>query len=191
MKLIVGLGNPGPEYENTRHNIGFYVVKNLQEQFKFEPFVKDKKLKAEISIGDYEGERILLLRPQTFMNLSGDSVQQTINYYKIPPEDCFVICDDLDTPFASIRLKPFGGPGTHNGMKSITNHIGEKFPRLRIGIESRGDLSPAQIDTSSFVLSTFTKEEQEILPKVIEQAVKATLTFLDEGIDVAMNKFNN
>ena len=191
MKLIIGLGNPGHEYENTRHNIGFTVTKKLQEKLQLSSFTKENKFKAEISKGIHNGDKIILALPQTYMNLSGESVHQIISYYKISPKDCLVICDDLDTPFTSLRLKPHGGPGTHNGLKSIVDHLGEKFPRLRIGIESRGGITPSQIDTSSFVLSTFTREEMEILPKFIDKALKATISFLEEGIDAAMNKFNN
>lgn len=191
MRLIIALGNPGREYQNSRHNIGFILADKLQEYLQFKPFVKEQKFKAEVSMGNHNEEKIILVKPLTFMNLSGESVRKFIDYYKISTEDCLVICDDLDTPFLKIRLKSFGGPGTHNGLKSVVNHIGEKFPRLRIGIESRGELAPIQTDTSSFVLGNFTDDESNKLPNIIDKALKATLAFLEEGIDTAMNKFNN
>jgi len=191
MKLIIGLGNPGPEYMNTRHNVGFMVLDSIQEKLDFEAFSVEKKFRAEISIGEFNEEKIALAKPQTFMNLSGESVQKIMSYYKINPEDCLVIYDDLDTPYSKIRIRPSGGPGTHNGMKSIINLIGDKFPRLRVGIESRGDTSAPQMDASSFVLSNFNQEEQKNLPEVLKSALNATITLLEEGIDTAMNKFNN
>ncbi len=200
MKLIIGLGNPGREYEKTRHNAGFMIVENLQQNIGFEPFHFEKKFKADVSIGNVEGEKIVIAKPQTFMNLSGEAAQIIIQFYKIPLQNCLVVYDDLDLAFGQIRIRKQGSAGTHNGMKSIIASFGsEDFPRLRFGIESRGkadgpEKSPpafaASQETSSFVLSTFSKDEQKELGSAIKKAVQAVKIWLMEGIDQSMNRFN-
>lgn len=192
MKLIVGLGNPGKEYENSRHNAGFMVVEETHKLFGASDWKQDKKFKAHIAECTVKGEKIILAKPVTFMNLSGESVAPIATFYKIEPKDILVIFDELDVPFGQIRLRKSGGPGTHNGMKSIVEKLGSKeFPRLRFGIESRGLTAPEQQDTTSFVLSPFTKEEQDTLKQTIKNAAKSIETFLTEGLESAMNKFNS
>lgn len=125
------------------------------------------------------------------MNNSGDAIHKIKTFYKIEPTDIFCIYDDLDTPFGSIRIRAKGGPGTHNGMKSMVQKIGENFPRLRVGIESRGTTSPKEHETTSFVLGKFNKEEAPIFKKVVKKAVEAIRTWLDDGIEASMNAYNS
>lgn len=191
MKLIVGLGNPGKEYENSRHNAGWMALDALHKELDAEPFKKEKKFKGEISAGNFRGEKILLLKPLTFMNLSGESVEPIANFYKIKPADILVIYDDLDMPLGSIRIRKNGGAGTHNGMKSLVQHIGEDFPRLRIGIESRGQTAHEEQETSSFVLSPFKKEEKKTLKDVLKKALEAIKIIVSGDLDEAMNNYNS
>ncbi len=191
MKLIVGLGNPGKEYENSRHNAGFMVIDETHNQLNATEWKIEKKFKAHIAECMVQGEKIILAKPVTFMNLSGEAVAPIATFYKIEPKDILVIFDELDVPFGQIRLRKSGGPGTHNGMKSIVEKLGSKeFPRLRFGIESRGLTAPEQQDTTSFVLSPFTKEEQAPLKQIIKTSAKAIESYLTEGIESTMNKFN-
>jgi PTH1 family peptidyl-tRNA hydrolase len=192
MKLIVGLGNPGKEYEHSRHNAGFMVVDELHKRLDASAWKQDKKFKAYVSEAIINGEKVILAKPVTFMNLSGEAIAPLATFYKIAPEDILVVFDELDIPFGQIRLRKSGGPGTHNGMKSTVEKLGSKeFTRLRFGIESRGETAPKQQDTTSFVLSPFTKEEQPILNQTIKEASLSIETFLKEGIESAMNKHNN
>lgn len=192
MKLIVGLGNPGKEYEHSRHNAGFMVVDQFHKTIDATDWKQDKKFKAQVSEATLKGEKVIVVKPLTFMNLSGEAIAPIAAFYKIAPADILVIFDELDIPFGQIRLRKSGGPGTHNGMKSIVEKLGSKdFPRLRFGIESRGLTTPEQQDTTSFVLSPFTKEEQPILKQTLKTAALAIETFLKEGVENAMNKFNS
>lgn len=192
MKLIIGLGNPGKKYEKSRHNVGFMVLEALQKSLKFEKFHEETKWQVALSNGTYEGEKVVLVKPLTYMNLSGEAISKIVQFYKVPLKDCLMIYDDLDTPFQSLRIRKTGGPGTHNGMKSIVEKLGsEDFPRIRIGIESRGVLTPSQQETTSFVLSSFSSEEQKVLKKMITKGVEATKSWLEEGIENAMNKYNS
>ncbi|MEM7342924.1 MAG: aminoacyl-tRNA hydrolase [Chloroflexota bacterium] len=184
--LIVGLGNPGNKYLETRHNAGWHlldtVVKN-HPHFHFD----EKRGKGIIARGDLAGVKIALLKPQTFMNLSGESVSAVARFYKIPPERILVAFDDLDTPAAVLRLRPKGGPGGHNGMKSIIQHLGtNEFPRIRLGIGR----PPGQMPGSAFVLQKFKKDEWQPMLNTYERGVEAIEALLREGLDIAMNKFN-
>ena len=190
MKIIVGLGNPGKEYENTRHNAGWTVLDALHKDLGADEFKTEKKFKALISTGTFNGEKVILVKPLTFMNLSGEAVQAIANFYKVEPLDIFCIYDDLDTPFGSIRIRTKGGPGTHNGMKSMVQLLSENFPRLRVGIESRGLTSPQEHETTSFVLSKFNKAETPIFKKIVKKAVEATKTWISDGIETSMNLHN-
>ncbi|MBS4024408.1 MAG: aminoacyl-tRNA hydrolase [Clostridia bacterium] len=185
MKLIVGLGNPGSRYELTRHNSGFLIVDQLVDKYVSSGFKeKGKVLLAEAAIG---GEKVLLAKPQTFMNLSGQGVIPLAQFYKIAPADILVIYDDLDLEVGKIRLRPQGGSGGHNGIKSIIQLLGtEEFPRLKIGIGR----PPANWDTADYVLSRFTSEEWSVITKVIDDGVAAAEAYLKEGIHQAMNKYN-
>lgn len=185
MIALIGLGNPGSEYEKTRHNVGFMVLDQITNDFK-----PEKKFNADIATTEVHGQKVLLAKPTTFMNLSGEAVQAILQFYKIDPQNTWVIYDDIDLPLGQIRIRPDGGPGTHNGMKSIVQYIGQDFPRIRIGIESRGITAPQQQDTSSFVLSQFTGEEQQQLEEVLRKTSKAIELWLTEGLEAAMNQYN-
>lgn len=193
MKIIVGLGNPGKEYEETRHNIGFKIIESLAQKFTFEPFHLEKKFKAALTIGEtaLKKEKIIFAKPQTYMNLSGEAVAALMNFYKIETADMWVIYDDLDLPLGKIRIRKEGSAGTHNGMKSIITQIGKNnFPRFRFGIESRGQTAPKQQDTTSFVLSPFTIHEQPLVEETVQKMIEALQQSLDKGIEVCMNTFN-
>jgi len=168
MKLIIGLGNPGKEYSNTRHNIGFLFLDHINPEGDW---ISDKKFQAETSKILLEGKEYLLVKPQTFMNLSGKSINKILQYYKIPLTDIICVYDDIDLPFGSIRIRHEGSAGTHNGMKSMIQELGsDKFHRLRIGIENRNDQEKRQIDLSSYVLGRFTEEETKELAKIFREA---------------------
>lgn len=190
MHLIAGLGNPGEKYQNTRHNAGFMTIDALQTALSFDNLKEESKFKSAITTGMWQEEKIILAKPLTFMNLSGEAVQAISSFYKIPTEKIIIIYDDIDLPFGKIRIRQEGSPGTHNGMKSITQHIGTQFPRVRIGIESRGDTSPEQISTHDFVLGNFNKQEEANLSATIQKAAQATQTIVLQGAIEAMNQFN-
>jgi len=190
MHLIVGLGNPGEKYKNTRHNIGFMTIDKIKEAMNFDEFKSEQKFKAAITKGEWQNKKIILVKPLTFMNLSGETVQLIANFFKIKSEKTVVIYDDIDLPLEKLRIREEGSPGTHNGMKSITQHIGQNFPRIRIGIESRGATSPEQINLHDFVLGQFNKKESLLLPKIIEKASNSAKTIILKGTKEAMNQFN-
>lgn len=177
MKIIVGLGNIGEKYENTRHNVGFMFIDELINEIEEKlgqkvTLEENPKFKAEINKISYEGNDILLVKPTTFMNLSGESISKILNFYKETPANLFVIYDDVDIPLGKIRIRNTGSAGTHNGMKSVIQQLGtEDFTRIRIGIESRGISSPKQQDISDFVLSGFKKEEFSEVKKAIEEGI--------------------
>jgi PTH1 family peptidyl-tRNA hydrolase len=175
MKLIVGLGNPGKKYELNRHNIGFLILDGIahdkNEEFKF----FKNSLKSLVIQTEIENEKVILLKPQTFMNLSGDSVLEVAHFFKILPEDILVIHDDLDLPFNVIRLKFSGGDGGHNGLKSITKSLGtQNYYRIRVGI---GRPENKLIDISDYVLSDFSKEEEQNLNEITDKAFQAISSF--------------
>jgi len=191
MKLIVGLGNPGKEHKTSRHNTGWMVIDALVHELKFEELKNEDKFKAKVSSGTVNNEKIILAKPVTYMNLSGEAVSALMNFYKIPPEDVWIIYDDLDLPLGQLRIRKEGGPGTHNGMKSVIEHMGvQNFPRFRVGIESRGETAPEQQDTSSFVLTSFTKDETPVAIEGMRKAVSAVILGLKEDLETAMNQFN-
>jgi peptidyl-tRNA hydrolase, PTH1 family len=191
MKLIVGLGNPGKEYALSRHNTGWRVVSELAKTLKLEDFKKEKKFNSNVTSTVINGEKVLLAQPLTFMNLSGEAVKAIMNFYKIAPQDLWVIYDDIDLTLGQIRIRKNGGSGTHNGMKSILEKIGsEEFPRFRVGIESRGLTAHKAQDTADFVLSSFLKEETRTATMAIKKTVEAILTALQKNLDLAMNEYN-
>ncbi|MBT4936836.1 aminoacyl-tRNA hydrolase [Candidatus Peregrinibacteria bacterium] len=172
MKVLVGLGNPGKEYEKTRHNIGFMALDAFLRQNDFPAFKKERKFKAEISEGIFKGEKVLLLKPQTFMNLSGESLSLIKSFYKLEVEDFVVIYDDKDMEFGKIRVRKEGSAGGHNGVKSIISYLGSSFLRIKVGLADKNH--PAFNDTSAFVLSRFSDEElkvldEELIPGVLEE----------------------
>ncbi len=184
MVVIVGLGNPGKKYENTRHNMGFKAIDQLSEKWQIP--VEKSKHQALVGEGRLRGEKVILVKPQTFMNQSGISVKSIVDYYQVPLEKLLIIYDDLDLSLGTVRIRKNGGAGTHNGMRSVVNHLGEKtFPRIRIGIGNREEVSMIQ-----FVIGKVNKEEKEILNRTIEKAAEAVEVLLDQGIDKAMNRYN-
>jgi len=181
MHLIIGLGNPGNKYVNTRHNIGFDVVDFLARKLS----VNIKKSKGKALVG--KNKNIVLAKPQTFMNLSGESVAALVKFYKIENKNIIVVYDDIDLPLGKIRLRPGGGAGGHNGIKSIISHVGEDFCRVRIGI---GADKHGNFDTADYVLGKFTKQETDILIPTAKTASDAIEEIIKSGINSAMNKFN-
>jgi len=185
LTLIVGLGNPGREYAGNRHNAGFQCIDRLAEAHGLS-FTR-RQARARVARGEINGHRVLLVKPQTFMNASGEAVGQLARFYKIAPADMLVLYDDLDLPLDKIRLRPGGGSGGHRGMRSIIQHLGtEDFPRLRLGIGR----PPGGMDPVDYVLSDFTADERADMELAFERAIAAIECFLDEGIDAAMNAFN-
>lgn len=185
MKLIVGLGNPTKEYENTRHNIGFMAVDALAAEYGIT--VTTLKHKALIGKGMIEGEKVILAKPVTYMNLSGEAVREISDYYKIPAEDVIVIYDDISLDVGFLRIRKKGSAGGHNGMKSIIAHLGtEDFPRVKVGI---GEKRPGQ-DLADYVLGRFPKEDLEALKKVLEDVKKAIALMVWDDIGEAMNLYN-
>ena len=171
--LLVGLGNPGDEYELTRHNAGFLALDAFVEaNAEMEPWISNKSLKSEISTGRIGETRVIAIKPTTFMNLSGEAVQAVASFYKIPLDTILVIHDELDVDFGNIRLRQGGSSAGHNGIKSVTQHIGEGFGRVRIGI---GPKKPARMPSESFVLQDFSDQEQEQLPNMTRE-VNAVLS---------------
>lgn len=182
MKAIVGLGNPGPEYKGTRHNVGFAVIDEISRRWHAP--LKSWKSLAEVAV--VHDRDALLVKPKTFMNLSGEAVGRIVAFHKLVPEDVLVVVDEVQLPLGRLRIRAAGSAGGHNGLKSIIQHLGEGFPRLRIGI-GRGD---PRWDLADHVLSTFGREEREVIDQAIGRAADAVETFVEEGLGAAMNKFN-
>lgn len=164
--LIVGLGNPGPEYDHTRHNIGFVAVDTFAEENDFEPWVNKKDLKSLITQKTLGETRVILAKPTTFMNLSGEAVQAIAAFYKIGIDNILVVADELDIPFGQLRMRTGGSAAGHNGVKSVIQHLGEDFGRIRIGI---GPKLHEQQDSADFVLAKFSKAEQEKIPSLTRE----------------------
>lgn len=191
MKLIVGLGNPGPQYEKTRHNVGFMAVDALSERLKIGDFRNESKFKAEVARGEFNKEKIILMRPQTFMNLSGEAVQLVKQFYKVANEDVWLVYDDVDLPLGKLRIREEGSPGHHNGMKSVLQTLAsETVTRFRFGVESRGVIAPSQQDISSFVLEPFRNEEIPQVKEMIGRFTEAAVLALKKGLEVARNEFS-
>jgi len=185
LKLVVGLGNPGKQYEKTKHNIGFMVVDAIADSVPHTPWREEQR--AEVCSITVAGEKVLLVKPQTFMNVSGESVGPLMRYYKIDPSDVYCIYDDMDLPVGKLRIRLNGSSGGHNGIKSLISHLGtENFPRFRVGI---GRPLP-QWTVIDHVLAPFSEESQEKVQKGIKDTVKAVLGTLEVGIDKGMNQFN-
>lgn len=182
--LIVGLGNKGSKYQNNRHNIGFMVVDFLADQHHIS--LGKVQHKAVIGDGRIAGSQVILAKPQTMMNLSGDSVGPLAAYYKIETANILVIYDELDLPLGTIRMREMGGAGGHNGIRSIINHLGKDFPRLRLGI----DRPPGRMPPAAFVLQDFNPDDWPLVKEIIQEAGTAVETFLREGIDLAMSRHN-
>ncbi|MBP3707160.1 MAG: aminoacyl-tRNA hydrolase [Clostridia bacterium] len=185
MYLIVGLGNPEAEYARTRHNMGVDVINEIADKYKIA--ISREKFNGLYGSGEIEGEKVILLKPQTYMNLSGDSVIEFVNFYKIDLANVIVICDDIDTEPGKIRIRRKGGPGTHNGMKSVVGRLNsENFPRIRVGIGN----PKFKNDLINFVLENIKDEDYDILKDGIKKASSAVASIIQDGIDNAMNKYN-
>ena len=183
--LIVGLGNPGREYRTSRHNVGFMVLDRLAEEL--ETSFTRVKMNAMVTAVRWKGERLILIKPQTFMNLSGQAVSSFNRFYKLPLENMLVVYDDVDLPFEALRLKPDGGDAGQKGVGSIIQQLGTKeFPRLRVGI----DRPPGRTPVSDYVLQDFSRDEKENLPFVLDRAALAARHFIEHGLNSAMTRFN-
>jgi peptidyl-tRNA hydrolase, PTH1 family len=176
--LIVGLGNIGKEYMGTRHNIGFAAIDAFATQQDFASWVLKKDLKATITMATIGGTRIILAKPTTFMNNSGEAVQAIVQYYKLSPSDVVVVHDELDVAFGKIRTSLEGGAAGHNGIKSVITHMGEQFGRIRIGI---GPKTPAQIDSADFVLAQFTAAENKKIPATLNEVASILSDYTASG----------
>ena len=184
--LIVGLGNPGDKYENTRHNVGFMTVDILAERLRIP--VQKLKYKALTNTAELGGQKVLLMKPVTYMNLSGEAVRQAADFYKIPPERVLVISDDVSLPVGKLRIRTGGSAGGHNGLKNIIAQLGsDRFPRVKIGV---GEKPHPDYDMADWVLSKFTGEDKKAIDAAILRAADAVECLLKEGPDRAMNRFN-
>lgn len=187
--IIAGLGNPGPEYEDTRHNCGFLTIDKLSEKLCIP--INKKKFKADygegkISVGNGE-IKVVLLKPFTYMNNSGESIEQAVNWYKTDASHLIVIYDDIDLAPGAIRVRPKGSAGSHNGMKSIIKYLAdETFPRVRVGIGQK----PEKMDLAAYVLGHFSKDDMDIMDKSFAAAAEASLCIIKDGAEKAMSKYN-
>lgn len=184
MYIIAGLGNPGREYAKTRHNVGFDVVECLADKHSAAMNkLKFHSVYGEISVN---GEKTLLVKPLTYMNNSGIAIREIMSFYKVPTDHLIVIYDDIDIPLGTLRIRPSGSSGTHNGMKSIIYHLqNDKFPRIRIGMGRNPDM-----DLADYVLQHFSKEERDIVAPIIESAAEAVEELVKNGVNSAMQKYN-
>lgn len=183
-KLVVGLGNPGRKYAGHRHNVGFQCLDRLAQTWGLS--FNQRKHKAMLAQGEIAGLKVVLAKPQTFVNLSGEAVARLSRFYRLPPESILVIYDDLDLPVGKIRLRPEGGSGGHRGMKSIIEHLGtDGFPRLRVGIGR-----PTHGDPADYVLSNFAPDERMAIEEACKRAVAAVELWVAKGIEAAMNRYN-
>lgn len=184
--LIVGLGNPGEKYENTRHNVGFQVVDELAERQNAP--VQKLKFKALTNLLTISGEKVLVMKPVTYMNLSGEAVRPAADFYKIPPERILVISDDTALDLGKLRIRTKGSAGGHNGLKNIIQHLGtDQFPRVRVGV---GQKPHPDYDLADWVLGKFQGEAKKVMDEAVKRAADAVECVLKEGADRAMNRFN-
>jgi PTH1 family peptidyl-tRNA hydrolase len=182
--LIVGLGNPGREYAQTRHNMGFITLDHLAAQLGVD--INRIKFKSLVGETRLSGQKVVLLKPQTYMNNSGEAVREAVSFYKIEPENLIVVYDDLDIELGTLRIRKKGSAGTHNGMRSVIRLLGfDNFPRVRVGIGSNGDT-----DIINYVIGGFRKEEVEPLERAVEQACRALKCYVEYGIEKAMQDYN-
>ena len=185
MYIIAGLGNPGGRYEHTRHNVGFEVIDILADRMGL--CVDEKKHKGLCGRGVLEGQKVILLKPQTFMNLSGESVRAAADFYKVEPENILVIYDDVSLEPGQLRIRGKGSAGGHNGIKNIIEQLGsEEFMRIRIGVGEK----PEKWDLVDYVLGHFPKEEEPLIREALERISKACECIIAEGIEAAMNRYN-
>ena len=184
--LVVGLGNPGVKYESTRHNMGFLVADKLaqNEKLKFNKL----RFKAWTATWEVSGEKVLLMKPQTYMNLSGEAVGQAARFYKIPADHVLVISDDIALPAGKLRIRAGGSAGGHNGLKNIIQHLGtDRFPRIKVGV---GSPQQAEHDIADWVTGKPMGEDQKVIIEALDKAVAAIPVLIEQGVDRAMNRFN-
>ena len=185
MHVLIGLGNPGAEYAQTRHNCGFQVIDRLSRMWNIP--VDRAKCRALVGEGRLGAERVILVKPQTYMNLSGDSVAEALRWYKAGPKDTMIFSDDIDLPLGVIRVRPFGGAGTHNGWRDILLKTGsDRFPRVRIGVGGK----PPEWDLADWVLSRFSPDDQKTMDNAFDRAAQAAECFVEHGIEESMNLYN-
>lgn len=185
MYLIAGLGNPSKTYEGTRHNIGFTMIDAIGKKFDID--VTTKKHKALVGRGVIDGQRVILAKPQTYMNLSGESIREIADFYKIGPENIIIIYDDISLEVGQLRIRKKGSAGGHNGIKNIISHLGtQEFPRIKVGIGNK----PEGWDLADYVLSKYSKAEQEALEEAADGVVGAVKLMLVDDIEAAMNRYN-
>lgn len=185
MYLIVGLGNPENEYANTRHNMGFDTINEIAKKNNI--VITKSKFKGLYETAIIQGKKVMLLKPQTYMNLSGESIKEACDFYNIAPEELIVIYDDIDIEKGKIKLRKKGGPGSHNGMKSVVQELGTtEFSRIRVGIGQ----PEFKNDMINYVIGKVPEEEQKVLQEGVKKAAEAVEEIVKNGIDIAMNKFN-
>lgn len=184
--LLVGLGNPGSKYESTRHNMGWLALDSLMEKEKFA--LNKLRFKAWTGMLDYKGHKILVMKPQTYMNLSGESVGEAARFYKIPADHVVVISDDISLPVGKLRIRTGGSAGGHNGLKNIIQHLGtDQFPRIKVGVGAPGQ---AGYDVVDWVIGRPLGEDQKVLMEALDRAGDAAEVLISQGSDRAMNRFN-
>lgn len=185
MYIIAGLGNPTKEYDKTRHNVGFSAIDALADQYHID--VSEKKHKALCGRGAIEGQKVVLMKPQTFMNLSGESIRAAVDFYKVDPEDIIIIYDDISLEPGQLRIRLKGSAGGHNGIKNIIAHLGtQEFPRIKVGIGAK----PPRMDLADYVLSRFSQGEQKLMDDAFKEAADAAVMMMTDGAERAMNHFN-
>ena len=185
MKAIIGLGNPGMKYAGTRHNIGFDAVTAIADKYNLS--INNKNFKGVYADGHIAGEKVLLVQPQTFMNLSGECVREVADFYKLNPDEIIIICDDINLDVGRLRIRKKGSAGGHNGLKNIIAHLGtEEFPRIRVGVGEKTE----GWDLADYVLARFDKDSEPVIREALANVVGAVETWISEGIDAAMNRYN-
>jgi PTH1 family peptidyl-tRNA hydrolase len=184
MKIVVGLGNPGSRYAGTRHNVGYAVIDSLALSPRASRF--QGRYQAQVAELTEDGGKILLVKPETFMNLSGQCVRQVVDFYQLPPEDLLVVCDDVNLPLGKLRFRARGSHGGHNGLRDIQNHLGtNEYSRLRIGVSAAEDK-----DLVDHVLGRFRPTEKAAIQEAVAVAAQAVMVWTERGIDVCMNQYN-
>jgi PTH1 family peptidyl-tRNA hydrolase len=185
MFIIAGLGNPSREYEKTRHNVGFEAIDLLADKLGIK--CTDKKHKAYCGMGMIGTEKVILSKPQTYMNLSGESIGSMADYYKVEPDHIIVICDDINLEEGQLRIRAKGSAGGHNGLKSIINHLGsQEFLRIRVGVGEK----PKEMDLADYVLGRFPKSQEALMDDAYKAAAEASVKIVEDGADAAMNLYN-
>ncbi len=185
MYIIAGLGNPTKEYDKTRHNVGFSVMDVLADRYNID--ISERKHKALCGRGAIEGQKVVLMKPQTFMNLSGESIRAAVDFYKVDPENIIIVYDDVSLEPGQLRIRLKGSAGGHNGIKNIIAHLGtQEFPRIKVGVGAK----PPRMDLADYVLSRFSQGEQKLMDEAFREAAEAAVMMMTDGADRAMNHYN-